>query len=247
MSYYPPTANQIDKEIRGNLDYRTYHWGSRHPYEQFPKKYQEKKPHISELNFDIDIQQKISTWGHGANNFLVFLGRAGAGKTHFCAALAAYVWEVCAEKTVRDVFRLEEVKNSKGTVLSTHSTDDKIGVRIDLVHPEIWYFNIAEIYEECKKLYSAKKLDCSFKESLQKVKYLIIDDLGATANTAWQVQIVYEILDYRYSNCHPTIITSNLNFDQIEIVFHQRIRSRLEDSGNNVLFDWETDWRTKGL
>lgn len=237
------TQYNYETIIRGGLEYRTYRSGGTNPLDQFPKKYIEKKPSIHGLRFPKEIQEKILGWTKGANNFLIFLGKGGCGKTHFCAAISSYLWEARAEKSEKEVYELEEIKNEKGTVLDRKKTEKIIGYRIDLHHPEIEYYNVVDIYNLFKEQYSQNKSDAAIKEHIQKLEFLIIDDLGASANTAWQVQVMYEIIDYRYSNCLPTIITSNLSFEEIEKTFHQRIRSRLEDVGNNYFYDWEHDYR----
>ncbi|MER7043679.1 ATP-binding protein [Streptomyces jumonjinensis] len=45
---------------------------------------------------------------------------------------------------------------------------------------------------------------------LCEVQLLLLDDLGTTRVTEWTEEITYRLLNHRYNQCLPTIITSNL-------------------------------------
>jgi DNA replication protein DnaC len=54
---------------------------------------------------------------------------------------------------------------------------------------------------------------------------LILDDFGTQNATEWAQEKLFQIINYRYINKLPLVVTTNLDLDQIE----GRIRSRLED------------------
>jgi DNA replication protein DnaC len=54
---------------------------------------------------------------------------------------------------------------------------------------------------------------------------LVMDDFGTQNATAWAQEKLFQILNYRYINKLPLVVTTNLLLEQIE----GRIRSRLED------------------
>ncbi|GAB4473849.1 MAG: hypothetical protein Kow0088_09410 [Anaerolineales bacterium] len=60
---------------------------------------------------------------------------------------------------------------------------------------------------------------------IRTVRLLILDDFGTQNATPWAQEKLFQIINYRYINRLPTVITTNLRLDQIE----GRIRSRLED------------------
>ncbi len=62
-------------------------------------------------------------------------------------------------------------------------------------------------------------------EQVRSVPVLILDDLGAESPTAWAQEKLYQILNYRYNEKLPTVVTSNQDLNRIE----PRIRSRLVD------------------
>ncbi|MBN1439241.1 MAG: ATP-binding protein [Anaerolineales bacterium] len=63
-------------------------------------------------------------------------------------------------------------------------------------------------------------------EEIRQVPLLILDDFGTQNATPWAQEKLFQLLDYRYVNQNPTVITTNLRLEEIE----GRIRSRLADS-----------------
>ncbi len=62
-------------------------------------------------------------------------------------------------------------------------------------------------------------------DEVRNVHLLILDDFGTQNATAWAQEKLFQIINYRYINKLPTVITTNLILDEIE----PRIRSRLQD------------------
>ncbi len=63
-------------------------------------------------------------------------------------------------------------------------------------------------------------------EEIRSADLLVMDDFGTQNATAWAQEKLFQIINYRYINKLPTVITTNLILDEIE----SRIRSRLQDS-----------------
>ncbi|MCS7009934.1 MAG: ATP-binding protein [Anaerolineales bacterium] len=62
-------------------------------------------------------------------------------------------------------------------------------------------------------------------EEVRNARLLVLDDFGTQNATPWAQEKLFQILNYRYINKLPTVITTNLMLDEIE----SRIRSRLQD------------------
>lgn len=62
-------------------------------------------------------------------------------------------------------------------------------------------------------------------ERIRNAPLLIIDDLGAENATAWAEEKLFQLLNHRYSQRRPTVITTNVNLDTLD----PRVRSRLLD------------------
>jgi DNA replication protein DnaC len=63
-------------------------------------------------------------------------------------------------------------------------------------------------------------------EEIRNADLLVMDDFGTQNATAWAQEKLFQIINYRYINKLPTVITTNLILDEIE----SRIRSRLQDA-----------------
>jgi len=62
-------------------------------------------------------------------------------------------------------------------------------------------------------------------ENIRRCPLLIMDDFGTENATPWAQEKLFQILNYRYINNLPLLITTNLSLNQME----GRIRSRLQD------------------
>lgn len=70
--------------------------------------------------------------------------------------------------------------------------------------------------------------DTTFEQRFEEIRtaaLLILDDFGTHNATEWAQEKLFQIVNYRYINHLPLVVTTNLVLDQIE----PRIRSRLQD------------------
>lgn len=63
------------------------------------------------------------------------------------------------------------------------------------------------------------------------VGLLVLDDLGAESKTEWAIEKLETIIDYRYINEFPTVITTNCEISE----FTPRIRSRIQRAKNSKI------------
>lgn len=76
---------------------------------------------------------------------------------------------------------------------------------------------------------------------------LIIDEVGVQFGTPAELAILQEIVNARYENILPTILISNLTFDQLKAFVGDRIVDRVTDGGSNrLVFDWPSYRSNKG-
>lgn len=67
--------------------------------------------------------------------------------------------------------------------------------------------------------------------------FLILDDIGSNRLSDWQKDVLNSLIDIRWSNLKPTLITSNIFTHELQDVFSPRIKSRLCDK-RNVIIDF---------
>jgi DNA replication protein DnaC len=83
-------------------------------------------------------------------------------------------------------------------------------------------------------------------DELIKMPFLVLDDFGIQRNTEWESEMLYNLIDSRYAEEQPTIITSNLHINAYKEIAHGRIYSRLQEMGKIIHFDLP-DYREKML
>lgn len=76
---------------------------------------------------------------------------------------------------------------------------------------------------------------------------VILDDFGSSGPTTWRTEVLFDFVDSRYNSNNFTIITTNLNPDEISRDYNARLASRLFASENAYisLFN-SSDLRTLG-
>src|SRR5512136_851518 len=62
-------------------------------------------------------------------------------------------------------------------------------------------------------------------DEIREAPFLVMDDFGTQNATGWAREKLFQILNYRYINRLPLVVTTNLLLEEIE----ERIRSRLDD------------------
>ena len=101
-------------------------------------------------------------------------------------------------------------------------------------------------------------------DELIEIPFLVIDDFGVQRNTEWEMEMLYNLIDSRYTEERPTIITSNISIDifksgtidkssgktkDVNInkalsIAHDRIHSRIQEMCKIIYFDLP-DYRKK--
>ncbi len=88
------------------------------------------------------------------------------------------------------------------------------------------FLTVPDLLDWLRFAYSG--VDMSFEERFEEIRempLLILDDFGTQNATAWAQEKIFQIMNHRYVNKLPTVITSNMLIND----FEGRIRSRLQD------------------
>lgn len=75
------------------------------------------------------------------------------------------------------------------------------------------------------------------------VHLLILDDLGMEKPTAWARERLSQVINRRYEANRTTIVTTNLNLDQLESMWDQRVASRLYGTCESIGLENVPDFR----
>lgn len=123
---------------------------------------------------------------------------AGSGKTYFAAAVLRAIVET-------EVSRMVE-----------HG---------ELSRPSAAFVNVPALLTDLRSL--------GMRASAMRVKtliaraFIVLDDMGAESISDWTGDILYQIVNGRYNEGRPLIVTSNLMLEEIGERLHERLSSRL--------------------
>lgn len=98
---------------------------------------------------------------------------------------------------------------------------------------EVRYLVYSDLLEELRHTFSKKEKEMSSQEIIQKtqeVPLLLIDDLGTESSSDFTANTLYSIIDYRYREEKPLVITTNLEIDRLKDKFSlmgERISQRI--------------------
>jgi DNA replication protein DnaC len=66
---------------------------------------------------------------------------------------------------------------------------------------------------------------------------LMIDDLGAAKHSEWTEEITYRLIDHRYTQCLPSIFTTNVQIRDLAAALGERTASRLAEMTRRVVLE----------
>lgn len=107
----------------------------------------------------------------------------------------------------------------------THLAAAIANFAVDLKIPTI-FITVPDLLDTLRYTYQSS--DETFEERFEEIRQvplLILDDFGTQNATSWAQEKLFQIMNYRYINQLPLVVTTNLSLSQIE----GRIRSRLQD------------------
>lgn len=78
--------------------------------------------------------------------------------------------------------------------------------------------------------------------SLVRHDLLIIDEVGMQFGTDAEKMILFEVINGRYENMRPTIVSANMTLDELKSYVGERVIDRMrENDGKILVFDWNSE------
>ena len=81
----------------------------------------------------------------------------------------------------------------------------------------------------------SKIMDGVFRAILINSYILILDDLGAIHSTDWRKEVAFDIIDKRYKDILPTVITTNIFPSDLDGYYGKRVADRILSDGNTII------------
>jgi len=114
---------------------------------------------------------------------------------------------------------------------------------LDDIGENVYYTTTQRALEEMKKANHEGRSEYEIIAKLSDVKYLILDDLGSTTGTDWQIEKILDLVDRRYADRRKTLITTNCHPKELESKVGARTASRILDKRNLFIYRFGGDYR----
>ncbi|MFZ3131484.1 MAG: ATP-binding protein [Desulfosporosinus sp.] len=95
---------------------------------------------------------------------------------------------------------------------------------------QVLFLVVPDLLDELRASYKSEINEMDLLDSARTVPILILDDLGAHNYTDWTRNRIYSIINYRMNELLPTIITSNLEINEMDDLIGMRTTSRIIQS-----------------
>ena len=98
-----------------------------------------------------------------------------------------------------------------------------------LLHPSALMVSTVELFSQLKACFDGRGSADAVLHKYKAVPLLVLDDLGAESSKDWGMGQIFEIIDRRYNECLPTLITTNLLPKEIGNRMGERTADRLRE------------------
>lgn len=97
-----------------------------------------------------------------------------------------------------------------------------------------WFVKQSELLRHQRNTYNDK---CAFDpvEKAQNAGCLVLDEMGLSSGGKDEFMLLHDILDHRYGNQKPTILTGNLAYETLTTIIGERMADRLQEAHFAVL------------
>lgn len=156
---------------------------------------------------------------------------AGSGQSYLELARAAFAkTKACCEAVVKGGCRRGVLLQGNVGSGKTHLAAAAVNYLLEQ-HRDVYFLIASDFFEELKSSFDAdeetKSKAWRLQQKVKKVPFLVIDDLGSHNFSEWVRSVLFTILNYRINEELTTIITTNLNGEQLRENLDSRLISRL--------------------
>jgi len=108
---------------------------------------------------------------------------------------------------------------------------------------QVLFLVVPDLLDELRATYKSEINEMDLLDTARMIPFLILDDLGAHNYTDWSRNRIYSIINYRMNELLPTIITSNLEINEMDDLIGMRTTSRIIQSSRIFRLTVEKDIR----
>lgn len=184
------------------------------------------KCHLSDFQPKVGQDEALNAIADFAGDFmanknptgLLLVGGVGSGKTYLVASLVNYLAEAM-ELYSYDDYSEDYINYLKADYLWI------------LQNKGVCFIVLSELLEYLKDCYSNDETWKSKRitEHLRKIDLLVLDDMGAEKTSDWTKELLFNIIDYRYNEQLPMIVTTNCVPEELKEKIGDRNFDRLRE------------------
>jgi len=154
-----------------------------------------------------------------ATNGLLLVGAVGCGKTFMVSSVA---------NNIIDTIEIEEHEVENATEQSAASG---YGFWIGVHKSPVQFISVTDLMNQLKASFSDPEsgIQHMIMKRLQSVELLILDDMGAEKTSDWVCSTLFEIIDYRYNEFLPLLVTTNCIPEELKKQIGARNYDRLRE------------------
>lgn len=154
-----------------------------------------------------------------ATNGLLLVGAVGCGKTFMVSSVA---------NNIIDTIEVEKYEVENATEQSAVSG---YGFWIVTHESPVQFISVTDLLNQLKACFSDPDAGVQhmIMNRLQRVDLLILDDMGAEKTSDWVCSTLFEIIDYRYNENLPMLVTTNCIPEELKKQIGARNYDRLRE------------------
>ena len=156
------------------------------------------KGQIEAYEFCMKFARKLSA---NEDKGLYITGAVGSGKTHLASAI------------INSIIDNRELNYAE--ILNTE------------LNPRMMFYSMIGLLNDIRRTYSTNDISQDLITRICKTPLLVIDDIGVEKTSDWVSERLFEIVDYRYGNMLPLVITTNLTPSELVVAIGERVYDRI--------------------
>ena len=104
-----------------------------------------------------------------------------------------------------------------------------------------YFLTATQLFTRIKNSYRKDSAESEMQilEELRKFDLLVIDEIGKRSETAWENNLVFELINQRYNDVSDTILIDNNLPEKLEDAIGASLARRINETGGVIACDWE--------
>ncbi|ABM61422.1 ATP-binding protein [Halorhodospira halophila] len=110
------------------------------------------------------------------------------------------------------------------------------------------YTSVSDAVRQVRRTYdrASEQSEQKVFDWLAGVPLLVLDEVGVQTGSEHERMVLFEVFNRRYSDMRPTVVISNLGYEELTGTLGERVMDRLLEDGTALQFTWDSYRRQAG-